>query len=78
MEWIKLSDNRPPYGKYLVLYLNSSKEYKHSVVTFCGVTRSIYSDKLIDTWYITPGGGAQLYEPEISYWMPLPQPPTGE
>ncbi|WP_323873017.1 hypothetical protein, partial [Xenorhabdus doucetiae] len=69
MEWIKLVDNKPPYGRYLVLFRNLLNEYCHSVAIYCGVARSIDSDELIDTWYVSPGGGHQLSESEIIYWM---------
>ncbi|MBE8596818.1 DUF551 domain-containing protein [Xenorhabdus sp. BG5] len=78
MGWIKLSDNKPPYGRYLVLYRNSLNEARYSIVTFCGVTRSIDSDDLIDTWYVEPSGGMRLSKSEITHWMELPQPPKGE
>ncbi|WP_099138425.1 hypothetical protein [Xenorhabdus szentirmaii] len=78
MEWIKLSEKKPPYGDYLVLFRDILNGYNYSVVTFCEVSRCIDCDELIDTWYVSPGGGHKLYESEIIYWMPLPQPPTGE
>ncbi|MEX0445218.1 DUF551 domain-containing protein [Xenorhabdus sp. SGI246] len=78
MEWVKLSDNRPSYGRYLVLYRSSINRTRYSVATFCGVTRSICSDELIDTWYVEPSGGMQLSESEITHYMPLPEPPKGE
>lgn len=68
MEWIDVGDNLPEDGELCIICTDTYDGYE---VADCYACYNYESDK----WYWWVDGPADDVDGNVSYWMPLPQPP---
>ena len=69
-EWISVKDRLPEGECLAVCMLIGRPAYKEMLVGYVG------EDAMCESGYICESDGEML--PDVTHWMPLPQPPKGE
>jgi hypothetical protein len=91
MEWISIADKLPPDGQMVLCYIPDNNLFINYQDTETRVRQVILkfdehyygqhnircsNNKDSDSLWVSIGGGGTYWFHQVTYWMPLPEPPN--